>query len=87
MSLVQVRFATASKDVIDVATKSSQGVFSHAFSILIGLLLFRLILSIIGNYVNVHAASKFEIALKRRIFKVLSVRILFQYQKFILENF
>lgn len=71
MSLVQVRFATASKDVIDVATKAADGIFSKVFGILIGLLVFRLVLQIIANYVNVHAASKFEIALKRRIFKVL----------------
>ncbi len=71
MSLVQVRFATASKDVIDVATKATDGIFGKAFGILIGLLVFRLLLQIIANYVNVHAASKFEIALKRRIFKVL----------------
>ena len=71
MSLIQVRFATASKDVIDVATKTSDGVFSSAFAILIGLLLVRLALQIVSNYVNVHAMSQFEIALKRRIFKTL----------------
>lgn len=71
MSLIQVRFATASKDVIDVATNMSEGVFSNAFAILIGLLLVRLVLQIIANYVNVHAMSQFEIALKRRIFKTL----------------
>ena len=71
MSLIQVRFATASKDVIDVATKTSDGVFSSAFAILVGLLLVRLALQIVVNYVNVHAMSQFEIALKRRIFKTL----------------
>ena len=71
MSLIQVRFATASKDVIDVATKTSDGVFSSAFTILVGLLLVRLALQIVVNYVNVHAMSQFEIALKRRIFKTL----------------
>ena len=71
MSLIQVRFATAAKDVIDVATKTSDGVFSSAFTILVGLLLVRLALQIVVNYVNVHAMSQFEIALKRRIFKTL----------------
>lgn len=71
MSVVQVRFATASKDVIDVATKATDGIFGKAFGVLIGLLVFRLVLQIISNYVTVHASSKFEIALKRRIFKVL----------------
>ena len=49
MSLVQVRFATASKDVIDVATKAADGIFSKVFGILIGLLVFRLVLQIIAN--------------------------------------
>lgn len=71
MSIVQVRFATASKDVIDIATKATDGIFGRAFGVLVGLLLFRLVLQIISNYVTVHASSKFEIALKRRIFKVL----------------
>ena len=71
MSLVQVRFATASKDVIDIAMKQTDGVLSSAFGILVSLLLIRLVLQIIGNYTNVHASSCFEIALKRRIFKTL----------------
>lgn len=72
ISLVQVYLATASKNVIDAATiKDSQIVLETAFIILIGFLVFNLILQIIGNYVNVHASSKLEIALKRRIFKVL----------------
>ena len=45
--------------------------FSSAFTILVGLLLVRLALQIVVNYVNVHAMSQFEIALKRRIFKTL----------------
>ncbi len=71
MSITQVRFATASKDVIDVATKESDGVFMAVFGVLAGLLIFRLILQIIANYVEVHASSRFEIALKRHIFKTL----------------
>lgn len=71
MSVVQVRFATASKDVIDVATKETNGVFLTVFGILAGLLVFRLILQIIANYIEVHATSRFEIALKRHIFETL----------------
>ena len=71
MSLIQVKFATASKDVIDVATKTTEGVFSSVFLVLIALLLIRLVLQIFGNYLNVHSASKFEIALKRHIFNTL----------------
>jgi len=72
ISLVQVRLATASKNVIDAATIKDSGiVLSSAFGILVAFLLFNLLLQIIVNYVNVHAASKLEISLKRRIFKVL----------------
>lgn len=71
ISLVQVRFATASKDVIDVATKTKEGVFEVSFLVLIALLLVRLLLQIIVSYVDVHASSRLEISLKRRIFKVL----------------
>jgi len=71
MSIVQVRFATASKDVIDVATKQTDGVFLAVFGILAGLLVLRLVLQIIANYIEVHATSRFEIALKRHIFKTL----------------
>lgn len=71
MSVVQVRFATASKDVIDVATKTADGVFGVVFGILAGLLVFRLALQIISNYLEVHASSRFEITLKRHIFNTL----------------
>ncbi len=71
MSIIQVRFATASKDVIDVATKEADGVFLVVFGILAGLLVLRLVLQIIANYIEVHASSRFEIALKRHIFKTL----------------
>lgn len=71
MSIIQVHFATASKDVIDVATKETDGVFLVVFGVLIGLLVLRLVLQIVANYVEVHTSSRFEIALKRRIFKTL----------------
>ena len=71
MSIIQVRFATASKDVINVATKETDGVFLVVFGILAGLLVLRLILQIVANYLEVHATSRFEIALKRHIFKTL----------------
>ena len=71
MSIIQVRFATASKDVIDVATRTADGVFKTVFGVLVALLLIRLVLQIFANYVNVHASSKFEIALKRHIFNTL----------------
>lgn len=71
MSLIQVRFATASKTVMDVATKVVPGSLASAFVVLLSLILIRLIIQIIVNYLNVHTASKFEIALKRHLFKTL----------------
>lgn len=71
LSLIQVRFATASKDVMDIATKQVEGVLSKAFLVLVFLLVIRLILQIIINYLNVHACSRLEISLKRHIFSIL----------------
>ena len=71
LSLIQVRFATASKDVMDIATKQADGVLFTAFSVLVALLVVRLIMQIIANYLNVHACSRFEISLKRHIFSIL----------------
>lgn len=71
LSLIQVRFATASKDVMDIATKQAEGVLSKAFFVLVALLVIRLIMQIIINYLNVHACSRFEISLKRHIFSIL----------------
>ncbi len=71
LSLIQVRFATASKTVMDIATKAAEGTLSSAFIVLLSLLFLRLVLQIFVNYVNVHACSKFEISLKRHLFKTL----------------
>lgn len=71
MSLIQVRFATASKNVMDIATGAVGGTLSSAFFVLVALLLTRLALSISVSYLNVHASSRFEINLKRHLFKTL----------------
>lgn len=71
LSLIQVRFATASKSVMDIATKQADGVLYRAFLVLVALLVIRLILQITVNYLNVHACSRFEISLKRHIFSIL----------------
>lgn len=71
MSLIQVRFATASKNVMDIATGEVGGTLSSAFFALVVLLLTRLAISISVNYLNVHASSRFEINLKRHLFKTL----------------
>ena len=71
LSLIQVRFATASKSVMDIATHQADGVLKNAFLILVALLLLRLALQITVSYLNVHACSRFEISLKRHIFNIL----------------
>jgi len=71
LSLIQVRFATASKNVMDVATRQTEGVLSTAFLVLAFLLVLRLVIQIILNYLNVHSCSKLEISLKRHIFNIL----------------
>ena len=71
LSLIQVRFATASKAVMDIATKQADGVLENAFLVLVALLVIRLALQITVNYLNVHACSRFEIALKRHLFSIL----------------
>lgn len=71
LSLIQVRFATASKNVMDIATGKMQGTLSSAFSVLIGLLLLRLAIQIGVSYLNVHTSSRFAISLRRHLFKTL----------------
>lgn len=71
LSLIQVRFATASKSVMDIATNVGHGTLSSAFFMLIFLLVLRLAMQIAMSYTEVHACSRLEIALKRRLFKVL----------------
>ncbi|MBR4720347.1 MAG: ABC transporter ATP-binding protein [Clostridia bacterium] len=71
LSVIQINFATASKDVMDIATKQTDGVLKDAFLVLLMLLLIRLVLQITVSYLNVHACSRFEIALKRHIFGIL----------------
>ncbi len=71
LSLVQIRFATASKSVMDIATGSAAGTLPVAFIVLVVLLLVRLVLQIAVNYLNVHASSRLEISLKRNLFNSL----------------
>ncbi len=71
LSLIQIRFATASKNVMDIATGAQSGTLSSAFFMLVVLLFSRLVIQISISYLNVHAASKFEISLKRNLFKTL----------------
>lgn len=70
-SLLQLSFVTASKNVIDVATRVLPGSLKLACLRLVILLAVQLVLQIGVNFVNVHASSRLEISLKRRVFKTL----------------
>ena len=68
-SLLQLSFVTASKNVIDIATGISHGSLISASIVLVVLLLVQLALQIGINFINVHAMSRFEIAMKRNVFR------------------
>ncbi|MEE0944277.1 MAG: ABC transporter ATP-binding protein [Clostridia bacterium] len=68
-SLLQLSFVTASKNVIDIATMSVSGNLMNASIILVILLVIQLAFQIGINFINVHAMSRFEIALKRNVFR------------------
>lgn len=70
-SLLQLRFVTASKNVIDIATGVRPGGLKNACMVLGVLLLIQLAMQIGINFLNVHACSRLEIALKRHVFRTL----------------
>lgn len=70
-SLLQLRFVSASKEVIDIATGAMQGSLKSACITLVLLLAVQLSMQIGINFLNVHACSRLEIALKRHVFKIL----------------
>lgn len=71
ISLLALRFTLASKNIIDVATKQTDGSLLHACAELIFLLLVQLALQISISFVNVQANAKLDIELKRNVFKTL----------------
>lgn len=74
LSLLQLTFVTASKNVIDIATKARPGDMKSACITLVVLLLVQLVMQIGLNFINVHACSRLEISLKRHVFKILMDR-------------
>lgn len=71
LSLVSLQFAMVSRSVINIAMRTSQGSLLRECFRLAGLLLGMLVLQIAINYANVHANSRFEIDLKRSVFRTL----------------
>lgn len=70
-SLLQLGFVGASKNVIDIATGTVGGSLARACVVLVVLLAVQLLLQIGVNFMNVHASSRLEISLKRRVFSTL----------------
>ncbi len=71
LSLISLQFSMESKVMIDIATGANDGAFTESLIRIIVLLLFMLIIQISINFINVHANSRFEIALKNNIFRRL----------------
>ena len=71
LSLISLKFVSVSREVINIATNTTEGKMLNACILLVVLLLIRLLTQIFTSYINVHASSKLEISLKRTIFKNL----------------
>lgn len=71
LSLISLKFVSVSKDLVNIATGQKAGSWDSVIAILILLIVFRLVLQIAINFLNVHASSRMEIALKRHIFSIL----------------
>lgn len=71
LSLITLQFAMVSRSVINIAMQSAEGSLLAECGKLVALLLVMLILQIAINYANVHANSRFEIDLKRSVFRTL----------------
>lgn len=71
LSLLSLKFVSVSRELINIATGMSDGALPRVCVLLVLLLLLRLFVQILTSYLNVHASSRLEIALKRNIFKNL----------------
>lgn len=71
LSLLSLKFVSVSRELINIATGTSGKNLADVCILLVVLLLIRLGVQILISYMNVHASSKLEISLKRRIFKNL----------------
>lgn len=70
-SLISLKFVSISKNLINIATGQQSGDLVNAAILLILFLLLLLIVQISVNFLNVHASSRMEIALKRHIFDII----------------
>lgn len=71
LSLLSLNFVSVSRELINIAVGTSEGSLVGMGIVLVVLLALRLLLQTATSYINVHASSRFEISLKRSIFKEL----------------
>ncbi len=71
LALISLKFVGLSRKLIDIATGIEDGILSHTIGFLLSMLLLQLIIQVIVNFLNVHASSRMEIAMKRHLFKTI----------------
>lgn len=71
LSLISLQFSLQSKKLIDIATGASDAGFAGVCIRIVIMLGLMLIVQVAINFINVHASSRFEIALKNHVFQKL----------------
>ena len=68
LSIIGVRFALVSKELIDVVTKQSDGKLSASFVTIAVYLTIQILLIIFGNLLDIRIRGKLEIKIRRDLF-------------------
>ncbi len=71
LSMISLQFSMQSKTIIDIATGASDKSFVSACVSIAIMLALMLVVQISVSFINVHASSRLEIALKNHIFGIL----------------
>lgn len=71
LSMISLQFSMQSKTIIDIATGASDKNFISACVSIVIMLALMLVVQISVSFINVHASSRLEIALKNHIFGIL----------------
>ena len=70
-SLISLKFVSISKNLVNIAIGQTSGDLPKAAILLVIFLFLMLMVQITVNFLNVHASSRMEIALKRHIFDII----------------
>lgn len=68
LSIIGVRFALVSKELIDIVTKQSDGKISASFATIAVYLTIQILLIIFGNLLDIRIRGKLEIKIRRDLF-------------------